>query len=353
MSKAVAVKRQSGLELLRLVAMFMVLLLHANDLTFGPMNQYVLDTDPVGGFGRLLLEHLCVISVDVYVFISGWFGIRPKAKSAFNLCFQVATYSFLIWCLEFFFNGHNLHLSGLQDVFIVGKAYWYVVSYLLLYLLAPVLNAFVETSSKVMYRNVLIFFFFFEFLYGWCFGQEYFSDGYSALSFIGLYLLAGYIKKYVPIWKKYSTKCYLFVYFVVTFVFCLIVAVLDRFTDKDLFISSLDYDCPIVVLASVLFFLAFARLDFVNERINSLATSAFAVYLIHIHPFVRQFYVSTVFGLYYHHRGVVGLIYIALFVTAVFLGCIMIDKLRLFILPNEKAYMFLRRFVPKSLRTLL
>lgn len=57
-------KRQSGIELLRLVAMFMVLLLHANYLSFGAVSDYAVLYSPIDAFGRVFMEQLCIVSVN-------------------------------------------------------------------------------------------------------------------------------------------------------------------------------------------------------------------------------------------------------------------------------------------------
>ena len=63
-----------------------------------------------------------------------------------------------------------------------------------------VLNAFIEQASQKDFRNVLIAFFTFEFIYGWIFSgsTQHIQDGYSTISFIGLYLLARYVRLYQP-----------------------------------------------------------------------------------------------------------------------------------------------------------
>ena len=49
--------RQSGIELLRLIAMLMVLLLHANFLSFGAPTAEQIHTDTANSIGRIFLEH--------------------------------------------------------------------------------------------------------------------------------------------------------------------------------------------------------------------------------------------------------------------------------------------------------
>jgi hypothetical protein len=77
-----------------------------------------------------------------------------------------------------------------------GYGYWFVISYLILYGLAPVLNAFIEETSEKEYRFVLYFYFTAEFIYGFLLDKGHFDYGFSPLAFIGLYLLARYARFY-------------------------------------------------------------------------------------------------------------------------------------------------------------
>ncbi|MBO7660676.1 MAG: hypothetical protein J6S65_03985, partial [Bacteroidaceae bacterium] len=184
------------MELLRLVAMMMILVMHMDYGAFGLPTAEGVEQAPMTTFGRIFVEHLCLVAVNVYVLISGWFGIRPKMKSFVRLILQVATYSIIITGAFLLLGKTSFKIGYVTDMLIVGKQYWFVVSYLLLYLVSPILNTFVEHSSKREFQWMLLVFFGFQFVYSWIFGLEEFAGGYSALSFMGLYLLARYVKIY-------------------------------------------------------------------------------------------------------------------------------------------------------------
>lgn len=66
-----AINRDSNFELLRVISMLMVLGLHANFIALGePTAEYV-DANPIGAFLRYINEALCIVSVNVFVLISG------------------------------------------------------------------------------------------------------------------------------------------------------------------------------------------------------------------------------------------------------------------------------------------
>ena len=189
-------ERQSNMELLRLVAMMMILVMHMDYGAFGLPTAESVENAPITTFGRIFVEHLCLVAVNVYVLISGWFGIRPKMKSFVRLMLQVAMYSIIITGAFLLLGKTTFKIGYVTDMLIIGKQYWFVVSYLLLYLVSPILNTFVKHCSKREFQWMLLVFFGFQFVYSWIFGLEEFAGGYSALSFMGLYLLARYVKIY-------------------------------------------------------------------------------------------------------------------------------------------------------------
>ena len=88
--------RDSNIELLRIVAMILVLFLHSNYFSLGGVELYNIQTLIHPSYIRALAEQLCIICVNLYVFISGWFGIKPSIKGVLSLLFQVLFFHILI-----------------------------------------------------------------------------------------------------------------------------------------------------------------------------------------------------------------------------------------------------------------
>ena len=201
--------RLANMELLRFMAMFMILTLHADYFCFGwPQRQDIQMLPEVWGV-RILVEHWAIIGVDVFILISGWFGIRASLKGAVKLLFQV----FFIGLLT---SGTVLLLKGMPSGGVVAVlksliSFWFVWSYLLLYLFAPALNSFVETAGKQQLKGFLIAFFTFATLDLAAHFSDDFRWGYSAIFFMGLYVLARYIRLHVD-YKALRTRTLVIVY---------------------------------------------------------------------------------------------------------------------------------------------
>lgn len=185
--------RESNFELLRNLSMFMVLMIHANFVSLPRPLCDALAAAPAPTTFRYFVESLGIVCVDVFVLISGWFRVNTNVKSVLKFVFQV----FFFWiggyvaCLAI--GKAELSFDGVLNCFAFTSWDWFVKAYVVLYIIAPILNAFVDCSSERQHRNVLIAFFLFQSTYGWLGGARFFMNGYGPLAFIGLYLLAQYV----------------------------------------------------------------------------------------------------------------------------------------------------------------
>ena len=84
--------RQAGIELLRCIAMLMVITLHYLDKggVLIPLSQ----KQSPAGYAAWLLEAFCIVAVNVYVLISGYFLVEAgfRVKRILLLAAQVLFY---------------------------------------------------------------------------------------------------------------------------------------------------------------------------------------------------------------------------------------------------------------------
>lgn len=197
-------------------------------------------------------------------------------------------------------------------------------AYIGLYLLAPVLNAFVEKATEKELRWVLICFYIFQTLYGWIFGgtTNFFLNGYSTMSFIGLYLLARYVRLYPNKLTQMSRWADLAVFFsLVIFQTMLFRLPLHLFS----------YINPIVIIEALYLLLFFSKIHFQNRTINIWGGSSFAAYLLHNNPnLCKQYYVPSIQRIYGLYDGLLCIIAIFIFLLIVFATAVFIDQWRIF-----------------------
>ena len=315
--------RQSNFELLRIISMLMVLLCHANG--------YVNQEDMVGAEGviRVVINQLFLICVNVFVMISGWFGIKSSWKGAAALLFQVAflgTICNLICAIA------GIPVSFKYNVlpdFLGGYGYWFIVAYLILYALSPALNKFCESASEKELRSVVVAFFGVEFFYGFLLDVGHFDYGFSALFFIGLYLLARYVRLYpnrlFTMDKHIDFGIYLFLSILSMF------GLWFGYKWFGMGFHLNHYDSPLAILASLFFLLFFSKLEIQSRFINWLAASVFAIYLIHEHSLISQYY-SRLFK-WLHGEVPLYAYYPLMFCLLILIGicCILLDKPRIYV----------------------
>ena len=187
--------RQSNFELLRNISMFMILMLHANFVALGFPSRDELLLSPPNVITRYSIEALSISSVNAFVFISGWFGIHPSVKSVFKFIYQILFFLGFLYLFFLIIGKTKLSFSSIIDIFQLSSKDWFVKSYFVLMILAPLLNLFTRYLDHGTQIIVLLSFFLFEIIYGWMGGgARFFLSGFGPLHMIGIYILAQYIK---------------------------------------------------------------------------------------------------------------------------------------------------------------
>lgn len=179
--------RLSNIELLRLLAMLGVLVVHADFGALGePTRQEWLATPGYTAM-RTLAEAFAIVAVNVFVLISGWFGIRFRWSALGKLLFQCAFFFFGIYfTLRACGVSQTPPLKGIYMCLMFSENAWFVKAYVGMFILAPVMNAFMENATRRQAATLLVVFFTFQSLYGWLSaGATYIEKGYSAFSFMG------------------------------------------------------------------------------------------------------------------------------------------------------------------------
>lgn len=325
-------QRQSNFELLRLVSMLLVLGFHVGHVALGSPRTDELLNNPVNACTRIFWEQACAVCVNLFVLISGWFGIHPNRKKLVSLLFQVFFLSALITLAAPFF-GIEVRVKHIIRTLIVGCDYWFVISYLTLFLFAPILNQFIERSEKRQVERFLAVFLIISSFYSFFFCDiGHFSYGFSPLWFIGLYVLARYIRLWPSKLFSLSPIVDFLLYIVSTVASTLLSIVQIRYEITPVWIGAgVSYNNPFVLIASVFFFLAFSKLSFHSRLINWFAPGAFAIYLIHCHSLVFSSFLNEATVLYNNFSGVHYFIAVVSFIVLVALTCTIVDKIRVLI----------------------
>ena len=160
MSEPAQKRRIASIELLRITAMLMVVALHYISKT-GALALPGDEMTPVRYMGGLI-ESFCIVAVNVYVLISGYFlsAVPFKVSRGVRLLAQVLFYTLLI---PLVLKAAGLEIYG-QDVWkaaayflpVSTEHYWFVSAYILMLAFSPLLNAAVEKLPGKALRNMSI-----------------------------------------------------------------------------------------------------------------------------------------------------------------------------------------------------
>ena len=275
--------RQSNIELLRMLAMFFVLLVHADYYSLGMPSVEATQTNLIDSILRFFFVALSIICVNVFVLISGWFGIRPSLRGISNFIFQCLFFLIGTYVVTLLIGTSSLSLEGIAGCFAATKLDWFIKAYLLLYILSPVLNAFVESADRKVFRNVLIAYFAFVCTYGWIGAAKFMMGGYTTLFLLGLYLLARYMRIYQPRFTKFKPSTDLTIYIVVSS-FVTVACI----TPPLLFGKNIQpwwqYIAPTAIVGAIYLLLTFSKIKIQSKFVNWCGASCFAVFLLHTSP---------------------------------------------------------------------
>ena len=333
--------RESGVELLRIVAMLMVLAIHANYWRIGVPSSDDIAHGAGAVFVRILLQMLSSPCVDVFIIISGYFSIAPKLKSMTSLWFLLAFWNFVADVpYSLYANGHVNILTVVRHM-VFPFVGWFIPAYLGLYLISPILNAYALGCEKRTFsRYLLLAFslqFFFDTIYPrWSiFDHTIFNGGCSVLSFALLYLLGRFIRMHGELFYRIKSRYWLLLYFIVFIGWASVQFLLLAWEMKGLARQLAEYVVqngasyvnPFVILGSLFLFFAFRSIKFSSCVVNYIATSVLGVFCFHSLPF----YEKIVRWAFSTHDGFSVVVIDAVIIALVYSAGTVIDQLRIVI----------------------
>lgn len=152
--------RQANMELLRIVAMLMVVVLHY--LSKGQLVVSLGENTDLLNVSLWFLEAMCIVTINLYVLISGYFLVeaRWKLSRLIELWFQVMFYSLGVPMVCFVLGIGDVRQWGLYDwvnvLFpIQMEHYWFITAYAVMYLFVPVLSMGVKKITKKEHQIVI------------------------------------------------------------------------------------------------------------------------------------------------------------------------------------------------------
>ncbi len=348
----VSKQRDSGIELMRIIAMLMVVGLHA--LLYGNYLDAISSYDGIIKDSAYFIRITFAPCVNMFVIISGYFmvtssfDLKKTCKRTFSVYKIIFFYSVVLSVLVLILGPQYYTSNGVTEnpvdiivrMFIpVSSSQWYFfTSYIFMCLLAPFLNIALQKLTKRRYLFLLLVIGFFlslcltlaciKPLSDWISIRyhESISEGKSVFWFLYIYAIGGYVRLHVKPQPKPRFR-YLLIAAVCATIGCVLYSCANETLTYDK--VYIDYVNPLIVIFAVCMLLFFRDLHFHSKIVNTIASATIGVYAIHEFKFLRE----PIWGLFDLKNRDFSNIWKDLFMLAgmtliVFFGCVLCDIIR-------------------------
>lgn len=284
--------RDSNIEILRLLSMFLIVLGH--QATHG-FEVALLPCNGTGIF-TIAMSQGARIAVDVFVLITGYYSTVQTIKwpKFFSVYRQVWFYSVIVLLFCWTFLNEQLSLSVvLKSTFpAYTSQYWFASCFLYLMLLLPYINILIENINRRQHEILLAIL-----LVPFCLIPTLIPINtplYSNLIwFVVLILIASYIRKYPPT-QIAHIKWWHGILVLITLM--LITSTIWSVGNSSAYIRYnaiyllAEPNKLTALICAILLFVGFKNTEMGrNKWINSISANVFAVYLLTDHPQIRKY----------------------------------------------------------------
>lgn len=333
--------RKSNIELLRIIAMIMII---AHHIAMHSSFNFAFDSISINRLWIQFIQLGGKIGVNIFVLISGYFLVTAnsvKTNKVIKLWLQIFTYSVGIFAVVVLVSPNFFEIKAMiKNVFpITFSKWWFASAYFVLYLISPYINILLNSFDKKIYQRFLVLLFF-----CWCLVPTFLSKSWQSnelLWFVFLYALAGYIRLYIDIASFKSSRSILIALAVMllTFssavVFDILGLKIGFFASHATFFYGMQ-KLPILII-SLMLFMGFSNINIgYNPIINTVSTTCFGIYLLHENNYIRDLLWCTIFQNASYQNSDFLIPYTLMQIVVVFAICAIIELLRIHLI--EKAY---------------
>lgn len=290
----IAKQRNYGIDLLRLLGAFYVIILHT---IYQAGIYYCVDSGSVQQKVCQIFLSFSFCAVNIFGLISGYTGYSDSEKGyKFSnyvlLWLQVVAYGCAINLFSRWLFPEAVRSPLLHSLFpVTHDLYWYFTAYTLLFFFTPLLNSAIRGCK----RETLIFFLVFLLAifspYETLYALFRANMGYSFLWLMVLYLVGAALKK-LQLEQKIHIGFLLFGILALTALTYSLYILLPQLQNHYSRLSPsllMSYTFPLYLYSAVLYILLFAKVKFgrwMQQFISFAAPGAFSIYIVNVHPVI-------------------------------------------------------------------
>lgn len=329
-------QRNTGLDLLRLLAICMVIVLHYNYFRMGGLLGAVAPKETNYYLGQTT-ETFSIIACNLFVLISAYYlsaANRVKVRKVVDIGLMLVFYGLLCLAVAYAFGLAPTEATG-SDLMKSILNRWFVVTYVILYLIFPFLNRVIRSISRRKHLYLIWLAFIFFSVWPSVYTKVTVSDkGYGITNFILLYLIAAYIRRYADGRKRWGV---LIPAYLGSVALTLLIQLYPSYAEGSFrdfmdFVfmgKAMSYNFFLNVVSSVLLFLIFKNLSLRQSRaVSKLQGFSLSVYVIHENIFLRQWLYRVVFRSTEYYHSPVMLAHLVVTVLGIFVLCAAVETLR-------------------------
>ncbi len=306
-------KRNSGIELLKIIAVIMITFAHFLPY-YGNSSwpSYINMNKTTESFQRLILVFFLYwgqLGNGIFIICSSYFLLDSKKVKANKVLYILADCAFfsIAWLIVFLLCGYKFPTSTIiAQIFPVTFAQcWFITCYIVFYLIHPLLAAAANSMTQKGHAAVVILSFLMYGVVHLILGNKYYYS--HLLGFCVLFMATAYVKKYLTEFSK-SKKANaigVIIGFVGIFLSIIITNWLglrfgisqDRLERWNFFIN------PLVVLFGICALNLFKNLKFESNFVNIVSSASLLVYIFSENILFRRNFKPLIYKFIYESFG--------------------------------------------------
>lgn len=311
--------RESNMELLRIASIIAIIYYHILVFVHNKSGEPIYQA-------MFLPLHVGVL---LFVMISGYFHIKFSIKKLIMIIGPMVVYSIPSILSAISDEGYSFQIITNQLLFVSHSQYWYMRTYIGLFLLAPVINKYLDTCSNKNRIALIVCLLFIATWQGTTCGDPSLYAGKNIINFMLLYSIGDTFRRYNNLIKQIPIHKLILAYLLLN---TLLVGTYAYFSElaiaRIIYRLSYQYCSPILLLNSILVFFIFMKISIMSALINNIARSVLAIYLIHCNnvffPTIVEPAILRIFSEGSHFSNILGLFILTI---AIFIICMIIDRI--------------------------
>jgi len=323
-------ERNLGIDLLRILSMFFIIILHCLGQG-GILNNAEINS--IQYKFAWFIEICAYCAVNIFALISGYVSYTENEKKVkysnyINMWLQIVFYGVIVTLI---FDIINPSLVSKKDYFIIfcpiaNNLYWYFTAYTGLFFLIPFLNNGIRNCSISTLKRLFIIILMMFSIIDTLTNNFILNNGYSFIWITLLYILGAIIKK-CNIGKSLRKRQFIFY-----LLFLIFITYLFKIYSSNIPINLVSYTSPTILLIAILYIVYFSKLkfnDFTKKIIKFAAPSAFTVYILNNHRLVWKHIMTDLF-INISNSSILNIFIFTVGFSSLFvIGSILIDKIRI------------------------